>query len=115
MVSLGKFGQFDIRQLVGKYFNSTLEILDRGATLKVLDSDNYLQDYEIDPTIMTAATNRNIRDESDKQKLSHEDLLKLKKQGLEGGMNHQEIIQAIGIFLILVVLTITFSFKSRRL
>ncbi|KAJ3304333.1 tRNA (adenine(58)-N(1))-methyltransferase non-catalytic subunit trm6 [Kappamyces sp. JEL0829] len=95
VVSLGKFGSFRAKELVGKYFNVALEIYDRDK-LRVVDNVNYLEDFSIDPTLVTEATNQDILDRVENQKLSNDEILAMKAAGLAGEMDHQEIISKLG-------------------
>ncbi|KAJ3349180.1 tRNA (adenine(58)-N(1))-methyltransferase non-catalytic subunit trm6 [Kappamyces sp. JEL0680] len=79
VVSLGKFGSFRAKELVGK----------------VVDNVNYLEDFSIDPTLVTEATNQDILDRVENQKLSNDEILAMKAAGLAGEMDHQEIISKL--------------------
>ncbi|RIA81285.1 Gcd10p-domain-containing protein [Glomus cerebriforme] len=81
-VSLGKFGTFHSNGIIGRPFGHSYEIYDRDQ-VKVIKNVAF---YEVDET---DANNKEILDDPSKQKLSYQEIEKLKKQGLEG----QDIIK----------------------
>ncbi|CAI2169912.1 13202_t:CDS:10 [Funneliformis geosporum] len=76
-VPLGKFGTFHSNDIIGRPFGHSYEIYDRDK-VKVIKNVAF---YEIDET---SANNKEILDDPSKQKLSYQEIEKLKKQGLEG-------------------------------
>ncbi|RGB33366.1 Gcd10p family-domain-containing protein [Rhizophagus diaphanus] len=81
-VSLGKFGTFHSNGIIGRPFGHSYEIYDN-YQVKVIKNVAF---YEVDET---DANNKEILDDPSKQKLSYQEIEKLKKQGLEG----QDIIK----------------------
>ncbi|CAG8578324.1 6217_t:CDS:10 [Funneliformis mosseae] len=81
-VPLGKFGTFHSNDIIGRPFGHSYEIYDRDK-VKVIKNVAF---HEIDET---SANNKEILDDPSKQKLSYQEIEKLKKQGLEG----QDIIK----------------------
>ncbi|PWN51780.1 Gcd10p-domain-containing protein [Violaceomyces palustris] len=77
-VSIGKFGSFKADELIGMPFGYTYEIAERGGGLSVV-VDRTLAEIEA-----TDATNENINDDGDSQKLTYVDIKAFKDAGLDG-------------------------------
>ncbi|KAJ3271925.1 hypothetical protein HDV01_006059 [Terramyces sp. JEL0728] len=93
-IELGKFGKFQSSELIGKYYSVPLEIYDRDK-LKRVENNDYLLDFEIDPRVETDATNQEIFDDSNSQKLTQKQIEEMKLKSLDGSVHHQTIIKEI--------------------
>ncbi|KAJ3318520.1 tRNA (adenine(58)-N(1))-methyltransferase non-catalytic subunit trm6 [Boothiomyces sp. JEL0866] len=93
-IELGKFGKFQSSELLGKYYSVPLEIYDRDK-LKRVENTDYLLDFEIDPRVETDATNQQIFDDANSQKLTQKDIEEMKLKSLDGSVHHQTIIKEI--------------------
>jgi tRNA (adenine58-N1)-methyltransferase non-catalytic subunit len=93
-VELGKFGSFQADDLIGKYYGITYEIYDKNH-IRRLENHNFLQEFDIDPTEETEATNQKLMDDSLVQKLSQKDIEALKEKSLAGEFTHKELIDQI--------------------
>ncbi|KAK9711983.1 tRNA (adenine(58)-N(1))-methyltransferase non-catalytic subunit trm6 [Basidiobolus ranarum] len=87
-VNMGKFGNFLVNDIIGKPFGHSYEVvgrnqiqLTRHAGLSVITE--------------TTANNREIVDDNTSQKLSHEDVEKLKQTGLQGGVSGDTIVETL--------------------
>lgn len=105
---MGKFGTFNSNDLIGKPFGLSYEILGSKAGLrakghvskntavgKINLHKEYRLQYLLKPQFIeeTAANNQEIIDNALVQKLSHEEVLKLKEQSLQGKLQTEEIIK----------------------
>ncbi|ORX84626.1 Gcd10p-domain-containing protein [Basidiobolus meristosporus CBS 931.73] len=86
IVNMGKFGNFQVNDLIGKPFGHSYEVIGknkiqvtRHAGLSVITE--------------TTANNREIVDNNASQKLSQEDVEKLKETGLEGGAIVETLVE----------------------
>ncbi|KAJ1566206.1 tRNA (adenine(58)-N(1))-methyltransferase non-catalytic subunit trm6, partial [Cladochytrium tenue] len=87
-VNLGKFGSFRAAELIGQPFDQHYEIYGRDQ-VRVLRKEDI--DYEVDED----ANNRDIVDDTASQKLSHSEILKLKKANVDGELDQQGLIKEI--------------------
>jgi tRNA (adenine-N(1)-)-methyltransferase non-catalytic subunit len=86
-IALGKFGTFNTIDLIGRYYETSYEIT-RDGIKRATEFDIHLTN--------TDATNQFINDDSEAgQKLSQIQIEALKKDGLDGIVNHHEIIQTL--------------------
>ncbi|KAL1924604.1 uncharacterized protein VTP21DRAFT_4258 [Calcarisporiella thermophila] len=85
-VGLGKFGSFQVNDVLGKPFGHTYEIYGKDKVRIVKRSE--LQEVE-----ETGANNRDITDDGTAQKLTREEIEALKQEGLMGELEGQEIIK----------------------
>lgn len=89
LVNLGKFGVFQSDFLIGKPYGLSYEIIGgrKGEIRPVghVSKNNSLEE--------TAANNQMIIDNASNQTLSHDQVLELKKKGLEGELAAEEIIK----------------------
>ncbi|KAI9249440.1 Gcd10p family-domain-containing protein [Phascolomyces articulosus] len=88
-VSLGKFGTFSSDNLIDKPFGLSYEIYDQKGNIRPV------RNWALATVEETNANNQNILDNADVQKLTHEEVEKLKQEGLKGNMKHDEIINKI--------------------
>ncbi|KAI8971062.1 Gcd10p family-domain-containing protein [Pilobolus umbonatus] len=86
-ISLGKFGSFNSNNLIGKYFGLSYEIYGRNGDLRPVG--HVVKNISLEET---EANNQLIVDDTTVQKLTFEEVLKLKEQGLEGTIKTEEII-----------------------
>ncbi|KAJ2514856.1 tRNA (adenine(58)-N(1))-methyltransferase non-catalytic subunit trm6 [Coemansia sp. RSA 2049] len=87
-VSLGKFGSFKADSLIGNTFGHTFEI-EKGGTIKPHKQAGF------DNADITEANNKEIVDDPNSQKLSFEEIEKLKTKSLAGDVSAQEIIASL--------------------
>ncbi|KAJ2867224.1 tRNA (adenine(58)-N(1))-methyltransferase non-catalytic subunit trm6 [Coemansia erecta] len=87
-VSLGKFGSFKADALIGNTFGHTFEI-GKGGTIKPHKQSGF------DDADITEANNMEIVDDPKSQKLSFEEIEKLKTKSLAGDVSAQEIIASL--------------------
>ncbi|KAI7891178.1 Gcd10p family-domain-containing protein [Mucor mucedo] len=87
-VGLGKFGTFNSDKLIGKPFGLSYEILGKDDDLRPVGhvSKNTIVEE-------TTANNREIIDDAAVQKLSYEEVIRLKEQGEQGKLGTEEIIK----------------------
>ena len=85
-IDLGKFGQFKVDDLIGKYFGFHYEIQKQG--LVAIKNRNVLDGF--DEQLLTSEDNSNqlIDDDRTKQKLSYTDIETLKQASLQGDVDH---------------------------
>ncbi|KAI9484075.1 MAG: Gcd10p family-domain-containing protein [Benjaminiella poitrasii] len=88
MISLGKFGNFHSDNLIGKPFGLSYEILGKQGEIRPVGHVSKNTNVE-----ETDANNQTIVDDNAVQKLSHEEVLKLKEMGLRGELDTEEIIK----------------------
>ncbi|KAI9497190.1 Gcd10p family-domain-containing protein [Zychaea mexicana] len=89
-VSLGKFGTFNSDKLIDKPFGLSYEIYDQKGNIQPV------RNWALATVGMeTNANNQNIVDNASVQKLSYQEVEKLKQEGLKGNMAHDEIIKKI--------------------
>eukprot|EP00842_Homolaphlyctis_polyrhiza_P004754 jgi/Hompol1/527/HPOL_005347-RA len=93
VVDLGKFGKFCAKDLVGKHQLVPYEIFGNNE-LRRLENLNYLQEFDMGET-EEDANNKDLVDDPASQKLSHEEIEKLKTKSLSGEIGHETIIKAI--------------------
>ncbi|KAG2229072.1 hypothetical protein INT48_003286 [Thamnidium elegans] len=86
-VGLGKFGTFESNKLIGKPFGLSYEIL---AQKELRPVGHVSKNTTIEET---TANNREIIDDATVQRLSHEEVIQLKEQGLQGKLATEEIIK----------------------
>ncbi|KAJ1569913.1 tRNA (adenine(58)-N(1))-methyltransferase non-catalytic subunit trm6, partial [Nowakowskiella sp. JEL0078] len=89
---LGKFGQFDVNELIGKIYEVPYEIYD-GKKLRRALLNSVLETMEIENS--EGNNNSKIFDDKSSQKLSHEDIEALKQGSLKGEVSSQSIIKTI--------------------
>ncbi|KAJ2212317.1 tRNA (adenine(58)-N(1))-methyltransferase non-catalytic subunit trm6 [Coemansia sp. RSA 487] len=87
-ISLGKFGSFKASALIGNTFGHTFEI-EKGGTIKPHKQVGF------DDADITEANNKEIVDDPKSQKLSFEEIEKLKTKSLAGDVSAQEIIASL--------------------
>ncbi|KAI8883539.1 eukaryotic initiation factor 3, gamma subunit [Backusella circina FSU 941] len=87
-ISLGKFGSFLSDNLIGQPFGLSYEIYTNKGDIRPVSHSGVNTAVE-----ETSANNQMIIDDSSIQKLSHEEVLALKEQGLQGTMAAEEIIK----------------------
>ncbi|KAG2225938.1 hypothetical protein INT45_006634 [Circinella minor] len=88
-VSLGKFGTFSSNNLIDKPFGLSYEIYDQKGNIRPV------RNWALATVEETNANNQNILDTAGVQKLTHEEVEKLKQEGLKGNMKHDDIINKI--------------------
>ncbi|KAI7903554.1 Gcd10p family-domain-containing protein [Cokeromyces recurvatus] len=88
MISLGKFGNFQSDNLIGKPYGLSYEIMGNKGEIKPVGHVSKNTSIE-----ETDANNQTIIDDTSVQKLSHEEVLKLKEMGLRGELDTEEIIK----------------------
>ncbi|KAJ3225762.1 tRNA (adenine(58)-N(1))-methyltransferase non-catalytic subunit trm6 [Clydaea vesicula] len=88
-VNIGKFGQFNSSEIIGKYYECYYEIVD-GRELKRLEQSFIagLLAERLDET-EDLNTNRNIYDDSNNQTLKYDEIEKMKVESLKGTMNSE--------------------------
>ncbi|KAI8394005.1 adenine(58)-N(1)-methyltransferase non-catalytic subunit TRM6 [Radiomyces spectabilis] len=87
-VTLGKFGTFQANNLIDQPFGVSYEIYDdKGSIRPVRNFSLSIVGKE------TTANNQTIVDDTSVQKLTHEEVEKLKEEGLKGNMDAEEIIK----------------------
>ncbi|CEJ02829.1 hypothetical protein RMCBS344292_16823 [Rhizopus microsporus] len=86
-VSLGKFGSFNANDLIGKPFGLPYEIY--GEKNELRPAKHAAKNISVEET---DANNQLIIDDTTVQKLTQEEVLKLKEEGLKGALNSEEII-----------------------
>ncbi|CAM0140954.1 tRNA (adenine(58)-N(1))-methyltransferase non-catalytic subunit trm6 [Umbelopsis sp. WA50703] len=86
-ISLGKFGTFKANALIGQPFGLTYQIINNQGDIKPA-RNMALEDIE-----ETEANNRDIFDTKDAQKLTFEEIEKMKQDISEGADNESELIQ----------------------
>ncbi|KAJ2377525.1 tRNA (adenine(58)-N(1))-methyltransferase non-catalytic subunit trm6 [Coemansia sp. RSA 2603] len=87
-VSLGKFGSFSANALIGHTYGHTFEIL-QGGEIQPHHQPGF------DTADITSANNQTIVDDPRSQKLSFEEIERLKKQSLLGTVSSSEIISSL--------------------
>lgn len=88
-VGLGKFGSFNSDSLIGQPYGLSYEIIG-GKQGEIRPVGHVSKNTAVEET---AANNKEIIDDATVQKLSHEEVLKLKEQGLQGKLATEEIIK----------------------
>ncbi|KAJ1819022.1 tRNA (adenine(58)-N(1))-methyltransferase non-catalytic subunit trm6 [Coemansia sp. S610] len=88
MVSLGKFGSFNASELIGKPFGHTYEI-EKGGTIVPHTTAGF------DNADITEANNKEIVDNPKSQKLTFEEIERLKTMSLAGDVSAKEIIASL--------------------
>ncbi|KAG0164647.1 tRNA (adenine(58)-N(1))-methyltransferase non-catalytic subunit trm6 [Apophysomyces sp. BC1034] len=86
-VSMGKFGTFQADNLIGQPFGLSYEIYDQNGSIRPT------KNWALATVEETTANNQTILDNSAVQTLTHEEIEKLKEEGLKGNMDANEIIQ----------------------
>ncbi|KAG1466690.1 hypothetical protein G6F46_000884 [Rhizopus delemar] len=86
-VNLGKFGSFNSDKLIGKPFGLSYEIY--GENNDIRPVQHVAKNTSVEET---EANNQLIIDDTTVQKLTQEEVLKLKAEGLKGTLNTEEII-----------------------
>ena len=89
MIELGKFGRFNINDLLGQYYGMHYEIETQG--LVAIKNNNFLNDFDTELTTADDNSNQLIEDVRTKQKLSHSEIEALKLESLQG--KHHNVIQ----------------------
>ncbi|KAJ3397084.1 tRNA (adenine(58)-N(1))-methyltransferase non-catalytic subunit trm6 [Lobulomyces angularis] len=94
-VNIGKFGQFNSSEIIGKYYECYYEIVD-GRELKRLEQSFIagLLAERLDET-EDLNTNRNIYDDSNNQTLKYDEIEKMKVESLKGTMNSEIMVKNI--------------------
>ncbi|KAJ2220628.1 tRNA (adenine(58)-N(1))-methyltransferase non-catalytic subunit trm6 [Coemansia sp. RSA 485] len=87
-ISLGKFGSFRANEIIGTAFGHTYEI-EKGGSIKPHKQSSF------DNADITEANNKEINDDPNSQKLSFEEIEKLKLKSLSGDVSAQEIINSL--------------------
>ncbi|CAO3667126.1 unnamed protein product [Umbelopsis ramanniana] len=87
-IPLGKFGTFKANALIGQPFGLTYQILNNSGDIKPV-RNTALEDIEV-----TGANNREIFDSKDAQKLTHEEIEKMKRE-FPDEADEETIIQKI--------------------
>ncbi|OBZ84806.1 tRNA (adenine(58)-N(1))-methyltransferase non-catalytic subunit TRM6 [Choanephora cucurbitarum] len=87
-ISLGKFGTFKSDQLIGKPWGLSYEIVGKKGEIRPVEHVSKHETVE-----ETAANNQMIVDDGSVQKLSQEEVLKLKERGLKGELATEDIIK----------------------
>ncbi|KAG0744816.1 hypothetical protein G6F57_006930 [Rhizopus arrhizus] len=86
-VNLGKFGSFNSDKLIGKPFGLSYEIY--GENNDIRPVQHVAKNTSVEET---EANNQLIIDDTTVQKLTQEEVLRLKAEGLKGTLNTEEII-----------------------
>ncbi|KAF7724553.1 tRNA (adenine(58)-N(1))-methyltransferase non-catalytic subunit trm6 [Apophysomyces ossiformis] len=86
-VSLGKFGTFQADNLIGQPFGLSYEIYDQKGSIRPI------KNWALSVVEDTTANNQTINDDATVQTLTHEEIEKLKAEGLKGNMAAEEIIK----------------------
>ncbi|CAO3685420.1 unnamed protein product [Rhizopus stolonifer] len=87
LINLGKFGTFNTNNLIGKTYGLSYEIYGENNDIRPLEHS--AKNISVEET---EANNQMIIDDTTVQKLTHEEVLKLKAEGLKGTLNSEEII-----------------------
>ncbi|KAJ2721720.1 tRNA (adenine(58)-N(1))-methyltransferase non-catalytic subunit trm6 [Coemansia sp. Benny D115] len=87
-ISLGKFGSFKANELIGTTFGHTYEIT-KGGSIQPHKQSGF------DDADITEANNKEINDNPNSQKLSFEEIERLKQKSLSGDVSAQEIISTL--------------------
>ncbi|KAJ3036030.1 cytosolic factor, phosphatidylinositol/phosphatidylcholine transfer protein [Rhizophlyctis rosea] len=91
-VNMGKFGTFQVNDVIGKPFDIPMEVYDRGRARPVTNFTNIEAfDIETDET----NNNRDIVDDRTSQQLSYTDIEELKKKSLKGDVDSETVIKKI--------------------
>ncbi|CAH6720406.1 tRNA (adenine(58)-N(1))-methyltransferase non-catalytic subunit Trm6p [[Candida] jaroonii] len=106
-ISLGKFGNFEVKDIVGYCFGQSFEILNDGTVVPIKSMSEQVnieqpEDEELDRDILTkifsnsAENNQNIINIGSKiQKLTHEDINELKESGASSNIGQLIISKMI--------------------
>ncbi|KAI9209595.1 Gcd10p family-domain-containing protein [Polychytrium aggregatum] len=91
-VQLGKFGQFQVNDVIGKLFELPMEIYNKNQ-VRPATSKDLLEAFDVEAD--EGANNREIYDDTNSQKLSKEEIEQLKEEGLKGNVSAQDMIKKI--------------------
>ncbi|KAJ1967939.1 tRNA (adenine(58)-N(1))-methyltransferase non-catalytic subunit trm6 [Dispira parvispora] len=87
-VELGKFGAFQTDDIIGKPFGVTYEVYEKKRIRPYRAAD-------LSAVEETEATNRDILDDPNGQKLSHQEIEQLKQSSIEGEVNHEQLVEKV--------------------
>ncbi|KAJ3048769.1 tRNA (adenine(58)-N(1))-methyltransferase non-catalytic subunit TRM6, partial [Rhizophlyctis rosea] len=91
-VNMGKFGSFLVNDVLGKPFDVPFEVYDRNRARLVA---SYTQIAAFDIEADDSANNKDLVEDQNSQQLSYTDIEEMKKQGLKGDVDSQEMIKKI--------------------
>ncbi|KAI9334613.1 adenine(58)-N(1)-methyltransferase non-catalytic subunit TRM6, partial [Obelidium mucronatum] len=95
-INLGKFGSFNADALIGKPYNAAYNILQDG-NLEQVDPNAIFGDLEeeIDEDAAAERNNSNLKDREENQKVSKEEIDRLKQEMQEGKIEAKDIIKTL--------------------
>ncbi|KAJ3286891.1 tRNA (adenine(58)-N(1))-methyltransferase non-catalytic subunit trm6 [Rhizoclosmatium sp. JEL0117] len=95
-INLGKFGTFNASSLIGKPFNAAYDIQADG-NVAFVDPKSLLEELgeEIDEDESSERNNSNLKDREENQKVTVEEIARLKKDMQEGKIAANEIIKTL--------------------
>ncbi|KAJ3294771.1 tRNA (adenine(58)-N(1))-methyltransferase non-catalytic subunit TRM6 [Borealophlyctis nickersoniae] len=91
-ISMGKFGNFKVSDVLGYPFDIPFEVYDKGRARRATTM-SFLESFDIETE--EGVNNKNLVDDQTSQKLTHGDIEAMKQERLEGGISGEAVVRNI--------------------